>query len=170
MGTMSKQREQLYMALSVAGCALSVASLASVYLRPRRRYTEEVIGPDVEFVLSRAQAIQEEQSAPIVTVKHLNNALESLQLGGGGGGGNADGLTKAELEATMKQMLMPQAPDSGESVLDRFTNDLTAAARRGQLDPMVGRDAELRRVVHILLRRTKNNPVLVGEPGTTSSK
>eukprot|EP00878_Enallax_costatus_P019636 GHUV01020719.1.p1 GENE.GHUV01020719.1~~GHUV01020719.1.p1 ORF type:complete len:799 (+),score=193.45 GHUV01020719.1:113-2509(+) len=165
MGTMSKQREQLYMALSVAGCALSVASLASVYLRPRRRYTEEVIGPDVEFVLSRAQAIQEEQSAPIVTVKHLNNALESLQLGGGGGGGNADGLTKAELEATMKQMLMPQAPDSGESVLDRFTNDLTAAARRGQLDPMVGRDAELRRVVHILLRRTKNNPVLVGEPG-----
>lgn len=42
MSTMAKQREQLYMALSVAGCALSVASLASVYLRPRRRYTEEV--------------------------------------------------------------------------------------------------------------------------------
>lgn len=57
-------------------------------------------------MLSRAQAIQQEQSAPIVTVKHLNNALESLQLGGGGAGGNADGLTKEDLEATMKQMLM----------------------------------------------------------------
>lgn len=61
--------------------------------------------------------------------------------------------------------LQPQAPDAGDSVLDRFTNDLTVAARRGELDPMVGRDPELRRVVHILLRRTKNNPVLVGEPG-----
>jgi len=50
-------------------------------------------------------------------------------------------------------------------VLDRFTNDLTLAARRGQLDPLVGRDGELRRLTHILLRRTKNNPVLVGEPG-----
>lgn len=55
-------------------------------------------------------------------------------------------------------------PD-GESVLDKFCNDLTASARRGKLDPLIGRDDELRRVVHILLRRTKNNPVLVGEPG-----
>lgn len=85
---------------------------ACMHLRshmPSRAFLSEllqVIGPDVEFVLSRAQAIQEEQSAPIVTVTHLNNALESLQLGGGGGGANADGLTKADLEATMKQMLM----------------------------------------------------------------
>ena len=59
----------------------------------------------------------------------------------------------------------PQAPDAGESVLDRFTNDLTQAARRNQLDPLVGRDSELRRLTHILLRRTKNNPVLIGESG-----
>jgi len=60
-------------------------------------------------------------------------------------------------------------PQMVQSVLDRFTNDLTAAARRGQLDPLVGRDAELRRLCHILLRRTKNNPVLVGEPGTCTN-
>jgi hypothetical protein len=52
-----------------------------------------------------------------------------------------------------------------DSPLERFCHDLTADARRGRLDPLVGRDEELRRVVHILLRRTKNNPVLVGEPG-----
>jgi hypothetical protein len=62
-------------------------------------------------------------------------------------------------------LLQPQAPDAGESVLDRFTNDLTQAARRNQLDPLVGRDSELRRLTHILLRRTKNNPVLIGESG-----
>lgn len=61
--------------------------------------------------------------------------------------------------------VQPQAPDAGESVLERFTNDLTQAARRNQLDPLVGRDSELRRITHILLRRTKNNPVLIGESG-----
>jgi hypothetical protein len=65
----------------------------------------QVIGPDVEYVLSRAQAIQQEQSSPVLTVQHLNSALENVQ-GGGGGGGGGDQLTKAELEATMKQMLM----------------------------------------------------------------
>jgi ATP-dependent Clp protease ATP-binding subunit ClpA len=71
--------------------------------------------------------------------------------------------------ATAAAAADPQQPPGGlaegESALERFTNDLTAAARRGQLDPLVGRDGELRRVCQLLLRRTKNNPVLVGEPG-----
>jgi hypothetical protein len=66
--------------------------------------------------------------------------------------------------------LQPQAPDAGESVLDRFTNDLTQAARRNQLDPLVGRDAEMRRLTHILLRRTKNNPVLIAESDRQAAK
>lgn len=60
----------------------------------------------MEYVLSRAQAIQQENSSPVLTVDHLNSALEKVQGGGGGGGGGGDQLTKAELEATMKQMLM----------------------------------------------------------------
>jgi type VI secretion system protein VasG len=59
----------------------------------------------------------------------------------------------------------PGGLGDGESALERFTRDVTADARRGRLDPLIGRDAELRRVTHILLRRTKNNPVLVGESG-----
>src|SRR5690606_23075813 len=54
----------------------------------------------------------------------------------------------------------------GGSVLEKFTRDLTAAAREGKLMPVVGRDAETRSVVQTLLRKTKNNPVLVGDPGT----
>src|SRR5690606_14882216 len=56
-------------------------------------------------------------------------------------------------------------PEDQYQALQRFTRDLTDAARRGKLDPVIGRDEEIRRVVQVLSRRTKNNPVLMGEPG-----
>lgn len=56
-------------------------------------------------------------------------------------------------------------PETQNDVLDRFTQDLTKLARNGKLDPVIGRDAEIRRVIQILSRRSKNNPVLIGEPG-----
>ncbi|MDR0989965.1 MAG: ATP-dependent chaperone ClpB [Propionibacteriaceae bacterium] len=55
--------------------------------------------------------------------------------------------------------------EGGESALDKYSNDLTEYAREGKLDPVIGRDAEIRRVIQVLARRTKNNPVLIGEPG-----
>ncbi|MGD8279109.1 MAG: Clp protease N-terminal domain-containing protein, partial [Gemmatimonadota bacterium] len=57
-----------------------------------------------------------------------------------------------------------QAPEQKYRALERFTRDLTAVARRGKLDPVIGRDEEIRRVIQVLSRRTKNNPVLIGEP------
>ncbi|MGO1561789.1 MAG: Clp protease N-terminal domain-containing protein, partial [Actinomycetaceae bacterium] len=56
-------------------------------------------------------------------------------------------------------------PENTFDALEKYGSDLTAAAREGKLDPVVGRDAEIRRVVQVLSRRTKNNPVLIGEPG-----
>ena len=58
-----------------------------------------------------------------------------------------------------------QDPEGKYEALQKFARDLTAAARDGQLDPVIGRDDEIRRAVQILSRRTKNNPVLIGEPG-----
>ncbi len=58
-----------------------------------------------------------------------------------------------------------QAPEQKYRALERFTRDLTEVARRGKLDPVIGRDEEIRRVVQVISRRTKNNPVLIGEPG-----
>ena len=58
-----------------------------------------------------------------------------------------------------------QEPEQKYRALERFTTDLTEAARRGKLDPVIGRDEEIRRVIQVLSRRTKNNPVLIGEPG-----
>ena len=59
-----------------------------------------------------------------------------------------------------------QDPEGKYEALQKYARDLTAAARDGQLDPVIGRDDEIRRAVQILSRRTKNNPVLIGEPGT----
>ena len=56
-------------------------------------------------------------------------------------------------------------PEGTYKTLEKYGTDLTEAAREGKLDPVIGRDAEIRRVVQVLSRRTKNNPVLIGEPG-----
>ena len=59
----------------------------------------------------------------------------------------------------------PNLPDSGTPILDNFSRDLTALAAAGKLDPVIGRENEVKRNIQILARRKKNNPVLIGEPG-----
>jgi ATP-dependent Clp protease ATP-binding subunit ClpB len=73
---------------------------------------------------------------------------------------------RASLEAVRgSHRVTDQSPEQKYRALERFTRDLTEVARRGKLDPVIGRDEEIRRVVQVLSRRTKNNPVLIGEPG-----
>ncbi|WP_141494499.1 ATP-dependent Clp protease ATP-binding subunit [Kytococcus schroeteri] len=72
----------------------------------------------------------------------------------------------AELDALRGgQKVTSENPQNGSEALEQYGTDLTAVAREGRLDPVIGRDAEIRRVVQVLSRRTKNNPVLIGEPG-----
>src|SRR6266481_3577893 len=60
---------------------------------------------------------------------------------------------------------MEQTPESPKTALEKYTRDITKEARAGKLDPVIGRDEEIRRTIQVLSRRTKNNPVLIGEPG-----
>ncbi|MBI4880740.1 MAG: ATP-dependent chaperone ClpB [Planctomycetes bacterium] len=76
-----------------------------------------------------------------------------------------DALLKALVEVRGSQRVQDQDPEGKYRALERFTRDLTDLARRGKLDPVIGRDDEIRRVMQVLSRRTKNNPVLIGEPG-----
>ncbi len=76
-----------------------------------------------------------------------------------------DGIYKALIDVRGSQRVTDQNPEDKYQALDRFTIDLTDLARRGKLDPVIGRDMEIRRVMQVLSRRTKNNPVLIGEPG-----
>src|SRR5207249_4758730 len=83
---------------------------------------------------------------------------------------SASGVNRKELLAALEGVrgahrVVDQEPESKIQSLQRFTRDLTELARKGKLDPVIGRDEEIRRVMQVLSRRTKNNPVLIGEPG-----
>src|SRR5918999_1007361 len=80
-------------------------------------------------------------------------------------GVDRSGVLAALKEIRGSQRVTDQTPEDKYQALERFGRDLTAAARRGRLDPVIGRDEEIRRVIQILSRRTKNKPVLIGEPG-----
>ncbi len=76
-----------------------------------------------------------------------------------------DDIYKALVDVRGTQRVTDQNPEQKYQALERYSRDLTALARRGSLDPVIGRDEEIRRVIQVLSRRTKNNPVLIGEPG-----
>ena len=80
-------------------------------------------------------------------------------------GATHDAILKALTSVRGSQKVTDQNPEDKYQSLERYTRDLTEQARRGKLDPVIGRDEEIRRVVQVLSRRTKNNPVLIGEPG-----
>jgi ATP-dependent Clp protease ATP-binding subunit ClpB len=80
-------------------------------------------------------------------------------------GATHDAILKALTSVRGSQRITDQNPEAKYQALERYARDLTEQARRGKLDPVIGRDEEIRRVVQVLSRRTKNNPVLIGEPG-----
>ena len=80
-------------------------------------------------------------------------------------GATHDAILKALSAVRGSQRITDQNPEAKYQALERYARDLTEQARRGKLDPVIGRDEEIRRVVQVLSRRTKNNPVLIGEPG-----
>src|SRR5437763_1969229 len=79
--------------------------------------------------------------------------------------GRPDALVEAFSQIRGSARVTSQDPEGTYKALEKFGVDLTKSARDGKLDPVIGRDAEIRRVVQVLSRRTKNNPVLIGEPG-----
>src|SRR5436309_7370530 len=76
-----------------------------------------------------------------------------------------DRLLSALREVRGSQRVTSQNPEATYEALERYGRDLTQLAGQGKLDPVIGRDEEIRRVIQVLSRRTKNNPVLIGEPG-----
>ncbi|HYV05797.1 MAG TPA: ATP-dependent chaperone ClpB [Blastocatellia bacterium] len=104
-----------------------------------------------------------------VSVEHLLLAI--IEEGGPASrilktaGANRDRVEKALLQVRGHQRVTSQNPEATYEALERYGRDLTKSAREGKLDPVIGRDDEIRRVIQVLSRRTKNNPVLIGEPG-----
>ena len=92
---------------------------------------------------------------------HPGKAGDSLRSAGA----SQDELLRALQEVRGSHRVTDQNPEDKVQALERFGRDLTEAAEQGKLDPVIGRDDEIRRVIQVLSRRTKNNPVLIGEPG-----
>ena len=93
-----------------------------------------------------------------------DKANEARQLLGAAGADHG-AILKALTSVRGSQRVTDQNPEGKYQALARYAKDLTELARKGKLDPVIGRDEEIRRVVQVLSRRTKNNPVLIGEPG-----
>src|SRR5437763_11200231 len=119
---------------------------------------------EVSAMLQRAEDEARGLSDEYVSTEHLLLALASdpkVDMGG---------VTREQLLEAVQSVRGPhrvtdQNPEDKYQALEKFGRDLTTAAQEGKLDPVIGRDDEIRRVIQVLSRRTKNNPVLIGEPG-----
>jgi ATP-dependent Clp protease ATP-binding subunit ClpB len=118
-------------------------------------------------VISAAERYAKGMSDEYVSTEHLLLGLTDSPEGKrlAGYGLTKDAILKALKEVRGSQRVTSQNPESTYEALEKYGRDLTALARTGKLDPVIGRDEEIRRIVQILSRRTKNNPALIGEPG-----
>jgi ATP-dependent Clp protease ATP-binding subunit ClpB len=132
---------------------------------------EAGLSPRLSAILDVAQAQAGRMKDEFVSTEHLllaladegarDEAARLLQQAGVTAARVLDALTSVR----GSQRVTDQTPEDKYQALERYGRDLTELARRGKLDPVVGRDEEIRRVIQVLSRRTKNNPVLIGEPG-----
>jgi ATP-dependent Clp protease ATP-binding subunit ClpB len=121
-------------------------------------------------VLERAFKEAERFKDEFVSTEHLLLALAEERSDPAGqlldrAGATHDAILKALVSVRGSQRITDQNPESKYQALARYAHDLTEAARQGKLDPVIGREEEIRRIMQVLSRRTKNNPVLIGEPG-----
>ena len=107
-------------------------------------------------VLDRAEDEMRKLGDEFVSVEHLLLALGEL---------DRESLIESLQEIRGSQRVTSQDPEGTYQALEKFGRDLTELAEQGKLDPVIGRDDEVRRVIQVLSRRTKNNPVLIGDPG-----
>ncbi|MDQ6632271.1 MAG: ATP-dependent chaperone ClpB, partial [Verrucomicrobiota bacterium] len=163
-------------------------------LLPRLRISLDKISADLETELSRRVKVQGTSSSDVffssalkktfdaaeseakklkddyISTEHFllglldegNSALKKIFQNNGL---KRDAVLKALAELRGNQRVTDQNPEDKFQTLEKYGRDLTAAARAGKIDPVIGRDEEIRRVMQVLTRRTKNNPVLIGEPG-----
>jgi ATP-dependent Clp protease ATP-binding subunit ClpB len=142
-----------------------LSSLPKIYGDAARVY----LSPGASKVLAKAETEAASLKDEYISAEHILIAIAA------GEGRAAEllvkaGVTKNAILSALKQVrgnarVMDQNPEEKYQVLDKYCRDLTALARLEKLDPVIGRDEEIRRVMQVLSRRTKNNPVLIGEPG-----
>ncbi len=147
-----------------------VATEVSKYAKVGGASAEPMIAPALRKVFDAAFKSADDFKDEYVSTEHFligitetkeSNAAQILKRHGV----VRDAVLKALQSVRGTQRVTDQNPEAKYQALERYARDLTQLARRGKLDPVIGRDEEIRRVIQVLSRRTKNNPVLIGEPG-----
>ena len=127
------------------------------------------LGKDLNGLLDRAETLKQSYGDSFISIEHLLLALADDGRCGrqllSQAGTDTSRLKTAINAVRGSQKVTDQNPEGTYESLEKYGRDLTSAARDGKLDPVIGRDEEIRRTIQILSRRTKNNPVLIGEPG-----
>jgi ATP-dependent Clp protease ATP-binding subunit ClpB len=127
--------------------------------QPRAYGTEAGLSRALRDVIERADKARVDLRDEFVSTEHVVLAMAELI------GASNEELLQALQSVRGSHRVTSQNPEEQYQALERYGRDLTEAARQGKLDPVIGRDEEIRRVIQVLSRRTKNNPVLIGEPG-----
>src|SRR5213592_3098594 len=157
--------------LGVSVAAVRAQVSAALDALPTQTAGAEGSGSSSELV-AVLRAAEEEMRAlkdEYVSTEHLLLALAGHQSKAGdalrAAGASRDALLQAVQQVRGPHRVTDQSAEDKYQALEKFGVDLTERAERGELDPVIGRDDEIRRVIQVLSRRTKNNPVLIGEPG-----
>ncbi|MCL2330868.1 MAG: AAA family ATPase, partial [Phycisphaerae bacterium] len=137
--------------------------------RPKVSGGQTVLSPELQQVFDAAQRQADRLKDKYISTEHLLLALTEVK---GSAkevlstlGVTTNGILEAMKQIRGKQRVDTQNPEETYQALQRYGRDLVEQARKGKIDPVIGRDEEIRRIMQVLTRRTKNNPVLIGEPG-----
>ena len=160
----------LFQKLGVNGQQVDTLAASEIQHQVRVQGGEPYLSSATNEILVKAQDIAQKQGDEFVSIEPMLLAL--LQVNSTAGRILKDaGCTEKEMEMAIQslrqgQKVQSQSGDENYQALDKYAKNLVEQARSGKLDPVIGRDEEIRRVLQILSRRTKNNPILIGEPGT----
>jgi ATP-dependent Clp protease ATP-binding subunit ClpB len=163
---------QIVQGLGLQAAALAQQLQADFARRPKvyGATAQVALSRELKGALDRAEALAHEMHDDYVSTEHLLVALSEEGAGSVARLLHTQGITRDAILRSLaairgSQRVTSQSPESTYQALEKYGRDLTDLARRGKLDPVIGRDEEIRRVIQVLSRRTKNNPVLIGEPG-----
>ncbi|KAL3597098.1 hypothetical protein D5086_008735 [Populus alba] len=162
---------RIFSKVGVDNTRLLEATDKSIQRQPKvhSESTSSMLGRDLETLIQRAREYKKEYGDSFVSVEHLvlgfaqdqrfgKQLFKDFQI-------SLQTLKSAIESIRGRQSVIDQDPEGKYEALEKYGKDLTAMAKAGKLDPVIGRDEEIRRCIQILSRRTKNNPVLIGEPG-----
>ncbi|HKY29686.1 MAG TPA: ATP-dependent chaperone ClpB [Pyrinomonadaceae bacterium] len=143
---------------------------AAVGRFPRVEGGQQYFSPRLSQIFTAAQKQADSMKDEFISTEHLLLAISDEKEGESGKILRQHGVKREDLNKVIEQMrggtrITDQNAEANYQALSKYARDLTEQARKGKLDPVIGRDDEIRRTIQVLSRRTKNNPVLIGEPG-----